>query len=457
MSLYAIAKPLVRIGLEWYYRHITVSGLERIPRDGPVFLAANHPNALVDALVVGLIAPRRVHFTAKATIFANPIAARLLGLLGAIPLRRVSDEVRTNPTSAGVVDPSRNAAAFDAVARVLAAGHAVLIFPEGVSHDAPKLAPVRTGLARMARHAVDAFAVRDLQIVPIGLLFERKESPRSRILVQVGEPIRVEATAAMWVNTLTELVQDRLAAVTLNFDTTDDADRLQTVGATLAALLEPTPNLSDGAAPLAAQLAVIRRLERARRAIDNREAAARTALLARADALEQRIRTFRTRLLALQLDPHDLAIDVDARAGISFAIREVILASVLLPIGLWGRLTHAVPIQITRALALRTGGTRDQPAMRSLVIGLVLVLLAYAAESLTVAWLFGNGWALLFAASLVPSASNDLRYGDRLRRARRRARAYRQFRADRAMQRALCAEADGIRREAGELERAVVS
>ena len=57
--MYALAKAIVRIGLHWYYQQITVSGAERIPRTGPVFLAANHPNALIDALVVGLVAPRR--------------------------------------------------------------------------------------------------------------------------------------------------------------------------------------------------------------------------------------------------------------------------------------------------------------------------------------------------------------------------------------------------------------
>lgn len=459
--MYAVAKAIVGVGLRWYYQQITVSGAERIPRTGAVFLAANHPNALIDALVVGLVAPRRVHFTAKATLFEHPLLARGLRIAGAIPLRRASDEARATTagqvmTSAGL-DPSRNAAAFEAVSRVLAANGAIVIFPEGKSHDDPRLAPVRTGLARMARQAVDDFGVRDLQIVPIGLLFERKEAPRSRILVQVGEPIRVDAGAVMSVATLTELVQDRLSAVTLNFDTPEDAERLQTVGSTLAALLEPTPGVSDGAAPLAAQLAVIRRLERARRAMADRDPTARATLLARADALEQQIRAFRERLLALRLDPHDLAIDVDAKAGVGFVIRELVLATVLLPVGLWGRVTHALPLELTRALAWYGVTARDEPAKRAFLIGLVLVALAYVAETTAVALVFGVPWALLFALSLIPSASNDLRYGDRLRRARRRARAYRRFRADRALHDELRAQADAIRRDAGALEQAVVT
>jgi 1-acyl-sn-glycerol-3-phosphate acyltransferase len=39
---------------------------------------------------------------------------------------------------------------FRTVSEALDANSAVLIFPEGTSHDDPQLAPLRTGLARMA-------------------------------------------------------------------------------------------------------------------------------------------------------------------------------------------------------------------------------------------------------------------------------------------------------------------
>jgi 1-acyl-sn-glycerol-3-phosphate acyltransferase len=76
--LYEALKPIVGIALRWYYRSVLVANGDRIPRDGPVFLAANHPNALTDAMVVGWTSPRRVRFTAKATLFGHPLAARIL-------------------------------------------------------------------------------------------------------------------------------------------------------------------------------------------------------------------------------------------------------------------------------------------------------------------------------------------------------------------------------------------
>lgn len=458
--LYEALKPVVRVALRWYYAGVTVTGLSRVPRDGPIFLAVNHPNALVDALVVGANMPRRVRFTAKATIFSNALAARFFTAVGVVPLRRAADEVPPSADRATAVtpprdlDPTRNAASFDAVVQALAHGAAIVIFPEGKSHDDPRLAPLRTGLARMTRQAVDQ-GVRGIRIVPVGLLFERKEAPRSRVLLQVGEPLDIDALMAAHVSvpTLMQLVQERLEAVTLNFSSAEDAERVQLVGETLAPLMEPTRALTDGATPLGSTLAVIRRLDRGLGQLRARNDA---ALLARAEAFEQQVRAFRARLEALRLDVHDIAIDVAATAGARFAVRELLLGALLAPVGLWGRLTHWIPIQLARALALRNVQSRDEPAMNTLVIGLVLVLCTYAVFGAAVGVAFGWPWALLFLLSLVPSASSDLWYGDRTRRARKRARAYRLFRRAPEVQRALLAEADALRRSAGELEMAVV-
>lgn len=451
--LYELLKPVVGVALHWYYRSILTEGIERIPTNGPVVLAVNHPNALVDALAVGYAVPRRVRFTAKATIFANPLVARFLRAVGVVPLRRASDERAAGTVNA--TDADRNAAAFEAVAQALADDGAIVIFPEGKSHDLPQLAPLRTGLARMTLQACQLHGVRGIRIVPIGLLFEHKEAPRSRVLLQIGEPILVDplVDAGVSVDTLTQLVAARLAAVTLNFDSPDDAERLQRVGATLSALLEPTTSVAEGAPPLGRVLGLLRRLDRVHSTL---RARGDDALQARLDGFEARVRAYRARLDERGIDPHDIAISPQATAGLRFAIREALLALVVAPVGLWGRLTHFAPIQLARRLALRNVTARDEPAMRTLVVGLLLVLAAYFIQTATVAFLFGGWWALAFFLSLVPSASSDLRYGDRTRRARDRARAYFAFRRDPALQAALLVEADAIRQDAFALERLAV-
>lgn len=451
--LYETLKPIVGVALHWYYRSVSIANRERIPRDGPMFLAANHPNSLTDAMVVGWASPRRARFTAKATLFGNPLAAQFLRAVGVVPLRRAADERARAATDADTSTPdaSRNEASFAAVADALAEGSCVAVFPEGKTHDEPYMAPIRTGLARMALMARDERGVRGIRIVPVGLLFERKEEPRTRILLQVGEPIDVDAVGSgpAIVATLTELIEQRLRAVTLNFDSRADAERIQLLSETLVALVEPPTSVHEGAPPLARTLSLVRRIERAQSTLRER---ADAAITARIDQFEQRLRAFRETLVREKIDVHDLGIDLSNKLGARFVIRELAVAAVMLPISIWGRLTHVIPLRLARMLALRNVHSLDEPPMRTFIIGLVLVLATYAAFTTTVALLFGPWWALAFLLSLVPSASSDLRYSDRLRRARARARAFNRFRAEPALQAALLADADFLKTEAGALE-----
>ena len=75
---------------------------------------------------------------------------------------------------------------------VLEQGGIVLVFPEGKSHSDPELAPLKTGLARMALMARDERHLT-VPIVPVGLTFERKWEPRSRVLMYVGRPVSADA------------------------------------------------------------------------------------------------------------------------------------------------------------------------------------------------------------------------------------------------------------------------
>jgi len=464
--LYDIFKPIVGVALHWYYRSVTLANVARIPRDGPVFLAANHPNSLTDAMVVGWASPRRVRFTAKATLFGNPLVAWLLRTMGVVPLRRAADErpaderpadpevhgdAETAPPFATAPDATRNAAAFSAVADALAEQACIVLFPEGKTHDEPYMAPLRTGLARMALMARDERQIPGVRIVPVGLLFEEKAAPRSRILVQVGEPIDVNSLSghAATVAGLTELIDLRLRAVTLNFESQEDAARIQLLGGTLAALLDPTTSITEGAPPLARTLSLVRRIARAQQALRERKS---PDLDARVVHFEQRLRALHDRLAALRIDVHDVGIDRSASLGARFVVREVAIAIVLVPVSLWGRLTHVVPLRLARYLALRNVRALDEPPMRTFVIGVVLVVGAYLILTALVGAAFGPWWALLFFATLIPSASSDLRYGDRLQRVMARARAYRQFVATPSLQASLVADAEWIRDEAGGLE-----
>ena len=90
--IYALVRAVARIALRWFYRDIRVDGAERVPVRGPLLVAVNHPNALVDVLLAGTSLRRRLTLTAKATLSAQPAIGALFRLLGVVPLRRAADE-----------------------------------------------------------------------------------------------------------------------------------------------------------------------------------------------------------------------------------------------------------------------------------------------------------------------------------------------------------------------------
>jgi len=199
------------VALHWFYRDIRITGRERIPAGVPLLIAANHQNALVDSLIVAWVMPCRIAMTAKATLTENPLIALLFRIIGVVPLRRVSDEARK--ANGASLDRSRNAEAFREILNLLEHRRAVLIFPEGKSHNEVGLEPLKTGLARLALRARDERSIKGVTILPLGLIFEDKGVPGTAIGARVGEPIEMDS----WPTTdhvgLTEEITRRLRCV----------------------------------------------------------------------------------------------------------------------------------------------------------------------------------------------------------------------------------------------------
>jgi glycerol-3-phosphate O-acyltransferase / dihydroxyacetone phosphate acyltransferase len=413
-----------------------------------VILAANHNNAMVDALLVATSINREVRLTAKATLLDHPVTRLVVLATGIVPLRRRADERRTG----GEGNVTRNEDAFREVVATLGSGGVILIFPEGISHSGPQLAPLRTGCARMALQARRS-GVAGVQIVPVGLTFEHKESPRTSVFMQLGQPIDVDETLGSatddgMVETLTARLDHGLRQVTLNFPTHEEALRVLDLSRTLGRLFDRLRELSEGDTPLSESVSLARRLDEIRLAMPTLS----SEMIARVDAFLNRLERFARRVTALHLPLNDIWMPTSVGSGIWFVVRESLLIAITAPIALWGRINHWLPLRGALWLGRATSTNPDEPAMRTIVLGLVFVLVTYAAVAITIGAFAGWWWALLYLIALPFAASIDFRFSDRLARAVRRARGYLQFRAKPRLQGELIEEAALLRGEAESLD-----
>ena len=183
-----IVRLIARAATAGWFHAVDVTGLERIPRTGPVLLVASHHGGFVDPALLIAVIPRPIRFLAMGTLFRNPVLGALLRFGGALPVHRAQD-------SAGAAGTVGNVHTFAACFDRLREGGAIGIFPEGEASDEPRLLPLRNGAARIAIGA-HARGTMGLRIVPVGLIYESKQRARSRAYVRVGEPIAMDEDLA---------------------------------------------------------------------------------------------------------------------------------------------------------------------------------------------------------------------------------------------------------------------
>ncbi len=428
-----------RLLVATFYRRVDVAGLERVPVRGPLVVVANHQNALVDPLLLLARLPRALRPIAKAPLFRIPVLGTLLHLIGAIPVHR------RHESEGG---PDRNAAAFDRVSELLAAGEAILLFPEGVSQPEPVLMPLRTGAARLVLGAEHLKAgALGVTLLPVGLVYEEPGTFRTgRALVLVGEPVPTRDLVGAYaidpegtVRGLTDGIASALRALVVE---AEDRRTLQLVTA-------------------------IARLWHARADDDAAEQAAwmRGVMVAyrtlRRDAPE-RVMRFRQELERYEKDRELAGFDerIPARYSAARVARYTLRegGSLLLgaPLALWGVLVHGLPYQLPRLVVRVATPDDDMVATVKLAVAIVAFPVCWAME----AWALGRiagAWAVAgFLVALVPSGFFALGWQERLRRFRGQVVGFLAFlfrpdlhRRFHARRRALRAELDALARTAG--------
>lgn len=203
---------VMKLSVRLFFRRVEVAGTERLAGVGPALFVVNHPNGLLDPLVVFCRSPRRMTFLAKSTLFTMPGIGAVVRAFDAVPVFRRQDVGSAT---------DKHSVTFSQARAHMRHGVAVCIFPEGVSHSDPQLRPIKTGAARIALGA----ELEGLHVVPVGLYYLSKMSFRSSALLYFGEPIAVSPSGLVdaeppheAVDALTAQIRQALEKVTLGAD-----------------------------------------------------------------------------------------------------------------------------------------------------------------------------------------------------------------------------------------------
>jgi 1-acyl-sn-glycerol-3-phosphate acyltransferase len=165
VSFYSFAKGVVSCLLKPIYR-IEVIGTEHFPKEGGVLLCSNHISNL-DPPVVGITAPRPVHFMAKEELFRVPILKSIVSNLHSFPVKRGMGDRQALRTGLEILKDDK----------VLG------IFPEGTRSKDGKLGKGLSG--------VGFFALRtNAVVVPCAIIGSYK--PFKKLKVVYGSPIDME-------------------------------------------------------------------------------------------------------------------------------------------------------------------------------------------------------------------------------------------------------------------------
>ena len=151
--IYTLVPEFLMRFLVWLLIHsvyrLEKRGIENIPEEGAAMLVANHPS-FVDALVIAAACRRPTRYVMDHHWFNTPL------------LRFIFRSTRSIPIASAKEDPAMLERAYDDIAKGLAAGDLICIFPEGRVTSDGEINPFRGGIKRIIERT-------PVPVVPIAL------------------------------------------------------------------------------------------------------------------------------------------------------------------------------------------------------------------------------------------------------------------------------------------------
>lgn len=202
---YQFLRLVIFVAIKIFFRSAHIRNLEQIPKKGGLILAANHPSTFLDPLVLAVWLRRPVCFLTNGGVFKNAFLKWFLKQFYMVPIYRKQD---SNASA------NKNEEAFAACYDMLAAGGALVIFPEGGSENERKLRKIKTGLARIVLGAEQKYDFQlDIKIVCAGINYTNPRKFQSELFVQYALPFSAANYQELYQNNPQQAVHELTAEV----------------------------------------------------------------------------------------------------------------------------------------------------------------------------------------------------------------------------------------------------
>ena len=176
-----LQKWFSRVLMSTWFREISVIDRENLPSDRGAVIVSWHPGGLFDNMLTkGLLPGEHIKFDG----FINN-----------------ADEVET-------------------IAKQVALGKYVVVFPEGESHSSPKSREIQDNAARIALKSAELSQKNPPVIIPVGIHYSKKHLFRERVALTVERPIEITGD----VESLSRVISGEISRSSLSRDDWKDRE-----------------------------------------------------------------------------------------------------------------------------------------------------------------------------------------------------------------------------------------
>jgi 1-acyl-sn-glycerol-3-phosphate acyltransferase len=176
--LYKLLKFPASVALKLYCRKVYINHKAALQSEGPLLIAANHPNSFLDAIILATLFKSPIYSLARGDAFVNKGVSRLLHSFNILPIYRLSE---------GADKLHHNYTTFSDCLEIFKKKGVVLIFSEAGCLNEWKLRPIRKGTARLAYAAWQEGI--PLKVLPLGINYNSFRSFGKTVFLNFGNTI----------------------------------------------------------------------------------------------------------------------------------------------------------------------------------------------------------------------------------------------------------------------------